>query len=325
MPSEWRIANVAPYTAELVPWQRPAEPLGATQVEGHTLVSLISPGTELNWGYRNGPFPNTQGYAAVLEVERVGAGVVGVAPGDRVFAQGQHQSWQRVEATETRPVPDGLPSEVAVFCRLMGITMATLTTTSARPPDKVIVTGLGIVGLLGALVFDSTGYGVIACDPDGWRCTLAKARGLPVVVDRVPLNDPTLCGDTGLALECSGTEAAVLDLCRVVRRGGEVVLVGVPWRRTSDLPAHDLLHAIFHQYAIVRSGWEWELPLQPQEFRRGSIYGNFAAAMAWLAEGRVNVDGLYGVVSPRECQEAYQDLLHHRGRVLTHVFDWSIC
>lgn len=66
MPSEWRIANVAPYTAELVPWQRPAEPLGATQVEGHTLVSLISPGTELNWGYRNGPFPNTQGYAAVL-------------------------------------------------------------------------------------------------------------------------------------------------------------------------------------------------------------------------------------------------------------------
>ncbi|NLN91194.1 MAG: dehydrogenase [candidate division WS1 bacterium] len=325
MAQEWSVANVAPFEAELAPCERPQAALSASQIEGRTLVSLISPGTEMNWGYRNGPFPNTQGYAAILEVERVGEGVQGVRPGDWVFAQGQHRSWQRVEAIETRPVPEGLAPEVAVFCRLMGITMSALTTTAARPPDGVLVTGLGIVGLLGAMIFDSTGYRVIGCDPDEARRARARAKGVAVALERVPCEDPAYAGQIGLALECSGTEPAAVDACRAVRKGGEMILVGVPWKRTADTPAHDLLHAVFHQYVTVRSGWEWEVPLQPQEFRRGSIYGNFAAAMEWLARGRVDVSGLYEVTSPRRCQEAYQNLVHHRGEVLTYVFDWSTC
>ncbi|MBD3177937.1 MAG: dehydrogenase [Armatimonadia bacterium] len=323
MSSEHCIANVAPLTAELRPSERPAEPLGPTQVEGRTLVSLISPGTELNAAYRHGPFPSTQGYGAVLEVEKVGDQVEALAPGDRVFVQGLHQSWQRVDAIASRPVPPELPAEIAVFCRLMGITMSTLTTTEARPPDRVLVTGLGIVGLLGSLIFDACGYAVVACDPDPNRRELAEEKDVPTVLDRVPLEDPLLRGQIGLALECSGTEPAVADACKMVRPRGEVVLVGVPWKRTSDTQAHDLLHAIFHQYAIVRSGWEWEVPLQPAPFVRGSVYDNYAAAMGWLAQDRVDVEGLYEMTSPADCQEAYQNLLHKRGDALTYVFDWS--
>ncbi len=102
-----------------------------------------------------------------------------------------------------------------------------------------------------------------------------------------------------------------------------MVLVGVPWRRCSDRTAFDLAHAIFHRYAVVRSGWEWELPLHPQDFRTNSIFGNQEAAMRWLAEGRLSVKGLYATASPRDCQTVYHSLLHGSWDALTAVFDWE--
>jgi threonine dehydrogenase-like Zn-dependent dehydrogenase len=126
-------------------------------------------------------------------------------------------------------------------------------------------------------------------------------------------------------VECSGHEQAVLDAGRVVRKRGEVVLVGVPWRRRSELFAHELLDVLFHNYVVLRGGWEWELPRQPTDFLVNSIYGNFAGALKWLAQGRVRVDGLASKAAPADAQQAYQDLLHGRAPGLTYVFDWGAC
>jgi len=100
------------------------------------------------------------------------------------------------------------------------------------------------------------------------------------------------------------------------------VLVGVPWEKRTELPAFDLLHAVFHNYAVLRSGWEWEVPRQREDFRTGSLFANFAAAMEWLAAGRVRVDGLWEARAPRDCQEAYGDLRHGRCPKLSVLFDW---
>ena len=133
----------------------------------------------------------------------------------------------------------------------------------------------------------------------------------------------TLNRQVALVLECSGHEQAALDGCKIVAKEGEVVLMGVPWARQTELFAHDLLYSIFHRYVVLRSGWEWKLPMQPQEFRTGSIYGNLAAALRWLAEGRVSVAGLYEEVSPHDAQETYQRLLHKEVERLVVVFDWT--
>jgi threonine dehydrogenase-like Zn-dependent dehydrogenase len=139
----------------------------------------------------------------------------------------------------------------------------------------------------------------------------------------VPREDPAVAGRVALVLECSGHEQAAVDGCRVVRKRGEVVQVGAPWRRQTELSAHELLHLVFHRYVVLRSGWEWELPLEPADFRAGSIFGNVAAALDWLVEGRIAVDDLYALRSPQDAQDAYQALLHHRGERLAVVFDWS--
>ncbi|UCH35996.1 MAG: zinc-binding dehydrogenase [Armatimonadota bacterium] len=321
-PADYGIAFTAREWAELLPIERDAAPLGPRDVAGRTLVTLISTGTELAI-YQGEHFPQRPGYAAVFEVEAVGAEVADLAPGDRVFCMGPHQTFQRAARAEVIPVPAGMAPDVALFARMVGVTMSTLTTTTARPPEQVLVLGLGLVGFLAAQLFAACGYEVIACDPLAERRDLARQAGVERAIPDVPVDDPAIARKVGLALDCSGHEQAVLDACRVVRKRGEVVLVATPWRQRSDLDAHQILRAVFHNYVVMRSGWEWELPRQPTDFMTNSIYGSFAAAMRWLAEGRIRVAGISDTRRPQDAQDAYQGLLRDPGARLTTVFEWN--
>lgn len=308
--------------AELLDWPVDTTPLKDNEVAGRTLVSLISPGTEINWAFdKEHDKPATAGYAAVFEVDAVGSAVTKVHPGQRVFCLGQHISRQRRNEVDVVPLPDGLAPEEAVFARLMGVSWTTLITTTARPTERVVILGLGIIGNLAAQMFRTAGYRVTGIDPAeprrhiATRCGIADVR--PTAIGHADLES-----QVALAIDCSGHEQAVLDACRIVRKRGEVVLVGVPWKRRCDLQAFEILHAVFHRYVVLRSGWEWEVPHHPRDFTQGSIFGNAAAAMEWIAEKRVIVDGLYEVVSPCQAQSAYEDLMHQRGEHLSMLFDW---
>jgi threonine dehydrogenase-like Zn-dependent dehydrogenase len=320
--TETAVTVTAREQVELLPIERDPSLLGPHEVTGRTLATLISAGTELAGAYQGTRFPTTLGYAAVFEVEAVGAEVSGLSVGDLAFCMGPHRSFQRQSRDRVVPVPAGLTPEVATFARMMSVSMSTLTTTTARPPQIVVVTGLGLVGHLAAQIFDRCGYEVIACDPVPSRRAFAEEAGLRRVLADVPLDDPHVAGHVALVLECSGHEAAALAGCRVVRERGEVAQIGAPWRRQTEITAHEILHAVFHNYVVLRSGWEWELPLHESDFRTGSIFANLAVALQWLAEGRIRVDHLFTRVAPREAQQAYQDLLHRRGERLAVVFDW---
>jgi threonine dehydrogenase-like Zn-dependent dehydrogenase len=295
--------------------------LEPNQIAGPTVATLVSPGTELNGSYLGEKFPRQPGYASVFTVEHVGPDVDGVAVGDLRFCMGKHASYQISDDTNSLPLPDGLDAQVAVYVRLMGVTMTTLVTTSARPPDVVIVTGLGPVGNLGAQNFNANGYTVVGCDPDSERQELASRLGIEEVVGHV--SEASAAGNVALLLDCSGHEAAVVDGAKVVRKRGEVVLVGAPWARRTERYAHDLLHTIFFNYIDVRSGWEWELPRHPEEFRHRSIFGNFATALDWLAQRKVRVEGLGLRSDPAAAQDVYQSLLHQKCECPTAVFDWT--
>jgi threonine dehydrogenase-like Zn-dependent dehydrogenase len=138
------------------------------------------------------------------------------------------------------------------------------------------------------------------------------------------VNDPEIADTIALALDCSGHEQAVLDACRIVRKRGEVVLVGVPWRRQADLYAHDVLVEVFHRYVVLRSGWEWEIPHHAADFRPHSIYSDFRTALRWLSEGKIVVDGLVRLVSPADAPDVYRSLLHKTTPALFSVLDWGL-
>ena len=309
--------------AELVANLPPPGDPGPEEIRGRTLWTLISPGTELAACYQGSRFPSYPGYAAVFEVQAVGTGVKQFRPGDIAFCMGSHRSVQQVSETMAVAVPKGLEPATAVLARLMGVSMTTLMTTAARAGDRVLVTGAGPVGFLAAHIFACGGYDVLVVEPDTRRHAALARSGRFQVFTQIPLDDPKIVGNVALAVECSGHEQAVLDACNVVRPRGEVVLVGVPWQRRTDRTAHELLHAVFHRYIVLRSGWEWELPQVTSKFQPHSIMNNFALALQWLNEGLVNTEGLVRHCDPRDPQPVYQDLLHHRTDALFCLFDWG--
>ena len=308
--------------AELLPSEFSTE-VGDEEIIGRTLASLVSAGTELNSAYLGQNFPSAPGYSAVIEVEKVGAKVENFKPGDLAFCTRGHRSHHKVSANQALPMPAGLSPDVATFARMMGVSMTTLSTTTARPPARVLVCGLGLVGHLAAKNFQGAGYEVYTVDPVDSRRKLAAETGIKNIMDSVPLDDESLTGTFSLAIECSGHEQALLDAAKAIRKRGEVVCIATPWRRYTELLMHDLHHAIFHNYAVIRSGWEWELPLHSEPFRSGSVFENFSGALHWLKEGRVNVDGIYSKYSPNDAQQAYQDLLQKKSDRLAVIFDWE--
>ncbi|MCA3441162.1 MAG: zinc-binding dehydrogenase [Rhodobacter sp.] len=308
-------------------------PLCPGEIRGRTLYTLVSQGTEIGWANGNS-FPIRPGYAAVFRVDEIGDGVTGVAKGELRFAMGHHRATQTHDARHTLPLPEGLEPGTAVLARLMGVSVTTLMTTRARPGDRVIVTGAGPVGLLAAHLFRMSAYRVTVVDPDATRRSQAKDSGITDVHAAMPLGDPAYQGKVALVVDCSGHEGAALDGCKIVQRMGEVVLVGVPWRKLSDHSAHDVTHAVFFNHVTLRSGWEWELPMHGriflwEELLEGynnsphSIFGGFERSLRWLAEGQIPIGGLIHRASPEDPAAIYAAIM---ARQITEPFillDWE--
>jgi threonine dehydrogenase-like Zn-dependent dehydrogenase len=316
MATAQRIAITAHQQASLLPTD-PLEKPTSGRALARTLVSLTSPGTELNFNFlaKEG-FPRRTGYAAVVEVTEVGPDNPDVNVGDRYFCSDMHCSHVSFEPAQCHKVPDGLKPEIAVFCRLMAVSMSTMTTARARPPGRVLVTGLGPVGHLAAQIFASIGYRVEGFDLVPERREVLQEKHV-AVIDQVSEGEIY-----DLALECSGHEEALLRAAKAVRKGGEVVMVGVPWRKNCDLSAYELLTVVFHRYIRLRSGWEWEVPRQREAFKDGSLKENYDAALRWLVEGRINVEGLYELADPEACQDVYSGLQARTRKAMTTIFDW---
>lgn len=328
---ERKITFTADQTAELQTFERDTTPLGPDEISGRTLYTLVSPGTELNMydgsynraGIAFGSFPCNPGYAASFEVEAVGSDVKDINPGDTAFCMGLHSTYQRYTREAVIPLPKGLDPVKGPFARLMNVTMSTLTTTIARPPANIVVTGLGPIGLLGALIFQRCGYNVIACDPIEARQKVARAKGLPDVRAAIPTDDKRIAGKVPLVLECSGHEQAVLDGLDVLEARGELVLVGVPMNRKTEIYAQEVLNKVFRNRVVIRTGSEWEVPRQPTAYRQNSNFGNMAGALKWLDDGSISVDDLYMVMKPQDPQAIYQDVLNKRTEKMFVILDWQ--
>ncbi|MEK7413308.1 MAG: zinc-binding dehydrogenase [Planctomycetota bacterium] len=320
---DFRIA--APGCIALVPISNDA-PFADDEIEGTMIASAVSPGTELNWAYATQdptkPASGT-GYAAVFRVDRAGP-TSGANVGEIRFGHFGHGSRVRCKAARSIRVPDGVDAVSAALSRLAAVSWSTLTTTQARPPEWVAITGLGIIGNFAAQMFAAAGYRVLACDPVAARREFLAGRGIELC-ERLPIDDPTWKDKITMVVECAGHEAAVRDACRMVRIGGEVVLVGVPWKQRADIQSFDILHAVFHRYVHLRSGWEWEVPPEPTAHRHGSLRDNAIAAMEWLGSGRMRTDGFVRRgVNPRDVQQVYRDLQAQHGGMLTAGFDWRL-
>ena len=315
------IAFTAHQRAELIEVDEQST-LAASEIRARTLLSLTSPGTELNGGYLGTDFPKFPGYAAIAKVVEVGSEVDTLAAGDIVLCPGAHSEMVRCAARDASRVPADLPPELAVFARLLGVGMSAINVMSANPPSRVLVTGLGPIGNLAAQMLAACGFMVTSVDPVASRRALAERCGLTDVREDLTGPGPELKDAVRTHFECSGHESGVMAGIQVVGRLGEILLIGVPWRRSTDVTAHALLDAIFRRYVSVRSGWEWQVPRYRQPNQHNSIEENYAAAFDWLRSGRIQTAGLAGLYRPEQAAEVYEGLARRSLPTISAIFDW---
>jgi threonine dehydrogenase-like Zn-dependent dehydrogenase len=128
-------------------------------------------------------------------------------------------------------------------------------------------------------------------------------------------------------------EQAVLDACNIVRKQGEVVLVGVLWSARTSILAYEVRKAVFFNYVVLRS-LEWPLPLHARGFVWKELYegynnasqsncSGFEKALGWLAAGRIPLYGLVRTRSPREPEPLYASRARGEFADTFTVLDWS--
>lgn len=311
--------------AELLDTELDESRFGPNCVGGPTLYSLISSGTEVSGIYQNPqnrPYPIAVGYSAVFQADYIGGGVTDIKKGDILFCCGFHASYQLHDRAHVIKLQQGTNPVQALFARIAGVSMATLSRTEAHAGDQVLVAGMGGVGLMGMQAYRACGYEVIGIEPDARRAEFARRlTALPVYESFSEIPSDA----AGLALECSGTQQAALECCRCLRKGGELSLVGVPWKKTGDITAYELLNEIFFKYLNVYSGWEMNLPMNALDFHPDSQMGNFRLALRMITEGEIKTDRIYKIYPAFNADSTYAAISDKKEQSISVIHDWTQC
>lgn len=246
-----RLEIVSPGTISLVPDRLPTpEP---HQVLARTVVSAISQGTEMAWYHgdavalRKGwdrdrriftsgsgrAYPVTPGYESVGRIVAVGAAVQAVKVGDLINVDAPHASGHVIDEQRaiTGLVPSHATAEQALFAILARVALGGVHDAALQVGDTVVVTGLGVVGLLAVQLAHRAGAQVIAVDRHRLRVRTAEAFGATGIVTGpgvdVAAQVRDLIGDSGAdaAIEASGAYPVLHEAIRCVRVGGRVATV----------------------------------------------------------------------------------------------------
>jgi threonine dehydrogenase-like Zn-dependent dehydrogenase len=239
-------------------------PLDCGEIRLRSIISAISHGTELNFLRGSSPFsgkyfdpslrafvpgvdtndhdPDVLGYEMVSVALEVAPDVKGVNVGDLIHSGTPHQDRTILNIQQQRqfgyPVTVlsvGRPIEPALFVSLGSVALQAIHDASIKLGDRVLVSGLGSIGLLTTRLATLSGAAaVIASDPIAKRRELAVMMGATETIDPsaanagVGLDLKRSLGPRGVdvAIETSGSYKALHESIAAVGIGGRVVSVG---------------------------------------------------------------------------------------------------
>ncbi len=249
----------------------------------------LCPGEIMDWYLaRKAPVP--LGHEAVGEVVETGPGV-GYRAGDRVFVhhhapcltcracrRGDHvhcATWRprrlvpgglatyalaqaQAVAADTLPVPPGLSDEAATFIEPLACVVKSIERARIRSGDRVLVIGMGVMGLLHLLALRACANPsmVMAADRVPFRLE-AASRHADLVLDvaRRPLDEAVREATGGAGADVAIVGPGTVDALEVGRRslapGGTVlVFTPTPPDEVWPLPVHEVF---FKEVTIVPS------------------------------------------------------------------------
>ena len=125
--------------------------------------------------------PLPLGYCNVGRINQLGQGVTGFKLGERVISNGQHAELVTVPTNLCAKIPDSVADEEAAFTVLGAIALQGIRLIQPTLGEAIVVTGLGLVGLMTVQLLRANGCRVLGLDFDREKLALAKQFGAEVV------------------------------------------------------------------------------------------------------------------------------------------------
>ncbi|SEH98944.1 Predicted dehydrogenase [Rheinheimera pacifica] len=248
--------------------------------------------------------PLPLGYCNVGVVAEVGRGVDGFKPGDRVLSNGPHADVVRVAKNLCAKVPDNVSNEEAVFTVVASIGLQGIRLVQPTLGESVVVTGVGLIGLLTVQMLRAQGCRVLAIDYDQSKLELAKQFGAEIC-NPGQGEDPVAAGmafsggdgiDAVIITASTKSNDPVTQAARMSRKRGRIVLVGVVGLELNraDFYEKELTFQVSCSYGPGRydPAYEEQGHDYPKAFVRWTEQRNFVAILDMMSSGVVNVKPL---------------------------------
>lgn len=179
--------------------------------------------------------PLPLGYCNVGVIEAVGHGVSEFKVGDRVASNGPHAEFVSVPKNLVALVPKDVSDEEASFTVIGSIGLQGIRLCEPTIGETIVVTGMGLIGLMTAQLLRANGCKVIGIDFDQSKLDMAKQWGIETI-NPGKGDDPVksvleLTGNVGadgvIITASTKTNDVIAQAAQMSRKRGRIILVGV--------------------------------------------------------------------------------------------------
>jgi predicted dehydrogenase/threonine dehydrogenase-like Zn-dependent dehydrogenase len=279
-----------------------AQPEKLRQVLDKIRTDGLVPTLEAVFSKLDQPIP--LGYCNVGLVLDVGEDVSGFAVGDRVVSNGRHAEVVSVPKNLCSRIPDSVSDEEAAFTVIGAIGLQGIRLAQPALGETVVVTGLGLIGLVTVQLLRAHGCRVLGIDYDAGRLAMAQRFGAEVV-NLAAEEDPVAASralsrgrgvDAVLITASTKSSEPVHQAATMCRKRGRIVLVGVTGLELSraDFYEKELTFQVSCSYGPGRYDptYEEQGVDYPVGFVRWTEQRNLEAVLDMLDERRVDVTPL---------------------------------
>lgn len=245
--------------------------------------------------------PLAMGYCNVGVVIEVGPGVTGFAVGDRVASNGKHAEIVSVPVNLSAPIPDNVDDEAAAFTVLGAIALQGIRLVAPTLGEAVVVSGLGLIGLLAVQLLRANGCRVLGIDFDPHKLAIARSFGAETVqlgegADPVAAAQAFSRGrgvDAVVITASTKSNEPVHQAALMCRKRGRIVLVGVTGLELSraDFYEKELTFQVSCSYGPGRYDpvYEEQGVDYPVGFVRWTEQRNLEAVLDMMSSGALDV------------------------------------
>lgn len=265
--------------------------------------------------------PLPLGYCNVGKIIHVGEGVTDLKIGHRVASNGNHAEFVCIPKNLVAKIPDNVSDEEATFTVIGSIGLQGIRLLNPVFGETIVVSGLGLIGLVTAELLVANGCQVIGFDFDQAKIDIAREKGIKAYnlsdgIDPIKIAQEITggIGVDGVIITASNKSNEIISqAAKMSRKRGRIVLVGVIGLdiSRSDFYEKELTFQVSCSYGPGRYDDDYEQKGidYPLSFVRWTEKRNFESILFAISSGKLNVKPLITEVVPFEnYQQIYGDM-----------------